>query len=48
MNPTFRGVTIDSSDEYENALDSIRVKSEFDSNLIDESDSQSPHAIHNM
>jgi hypothetical protein len=31
---------IDLSDEYENASDSIRVKHEFDSNVIDESDSQ--------
>jgi hypothetical protein len=29
---------IDSSDENENASDSIRVKCEFDSNVIDESD----------
>jgi hypothetical protein len=36
------GITIDSSDENENenASDSIRVKCEFDSNEIDESDSQ--------
>jgi hypothetical protein len=32
------GIKIDSSDELENAYDSIRVKREFDSNLIDESD----------
>jgi hypothetical protein len=32
---------IDCSDEYENASESIRIKSEFDSNVIDESDSQS-------
>jgi hypothetical protein len=37
---TFRGIIIDLSDEYENASDSIRVKCEFDSNLIDESDLQ--------
>jgi hypothetical protein len=37
---TFRGIMIDSSDENENASDSIRVKCEFDSNAIDESDSQ--------
>jgi hypothetical protein len=37
---TFRGIMIDSSDEYENASDSIRVKREFDSNVIDESDLQ--------
>jgi hypothetical protein len=37
---TFRGVMIDSSDDQENALDSIRVKHEFDSNMIDENDSQ--------
>jgi hypothetical protein len=35
---TFRGISIDVSDEYENADDSIRVKFEFDSNEIDESD----------
>jgi hypothetical protein len=29
---------IDSSDEHKNASDSIRVKCEFDSNVIDESD----------
>jgi hypothetical protein len=33
---TFLGIKIDSSDEYENAADSIRVKCEFDSNEIDE------------
>jgi hypothetical protein len=32
------GITIDSSDEHENASDSIRVKDEFDSNVIDERD----------
>jgi hypothetical protein len=37
---TFLGIKIDSSDENENASDSIRVKSEFDSNMIDESDLQ--------
>jgi hypothetical protein len=37
---TFLGIKIDWSDENENALDSIRVKCEFDSNVIDESDSQ--------
>jgi hypothetical protein len=37
---TFLGIKIDSSDEDENASDSIRVKHEFDSNVIDESDSQ--------
>jgi hypothetical protein len=41
MNWTFRGITIDSSDENENADDSIRVNCEFDSNEIDESDLQS-------
>jgi hypothetical protein len=40
MNSTFRGITIVSSDKHENASDSIRVKCEFDSNLIDESDLQ--------
>jgi hypothetical protein len=38
MNWTFRGMTIDWSDEHENANDSIRVNREFDSNMIDESD----------
>jgi hypothetical protein len=40
MNSTFRGITIDGSDEYANASNSIRVKRESDSNVIDESDSQ--------
>jgi hypothetical protein len=35
---TLLGITIDSSDEDENALDSIRVNRELDSNEIDESD----------
>jgi hypothetical protein len=34
------GITIDSSDEFENADDSIRFNCELDSNEIDESDSQ--------
>jgi hypothetical protein len=38
---TFLGIKIDSSDNPQNASDSIRVKSEFDSNVIDESDLQS-------
>jgi hypothetical protein len=38
MNWTLRGIKIDWSDEYENASDSIRVKREFDSNVIDESE----------
>jgi hypothetical protein len=37
---TFLGIKIDSSDENENASDSIRVKLEFDSNVIDESEKQ--------
>jgi hypothetical protein len=37
---TLLGIKIDSSDESENASDSIRVKCEFDSNVIDESDPQ--------
>jgi hypothetical protein len=37
---TLLGITIDSSDEDENASDSIRVNREFDSNEIDESDLQ--------
>jgi hypothetical protein len=36
---TLFGIKIDSSDENENASDLIRVKCEFDSNVIDESDS---------
>jgi hypothetical protein len=40
MNWTFRGITIDWSDEDENANDSIRVNCEFDSNVIDKSDLQ--------
>jgi hypothetical protein len=38
MNSTFRGIAIDSSDESENADDSIRINREFDSNEIDKSD----------
>jgi hypothetical protein len=38
MNWTLRGITIDWSDDLENAPDSIRVKCEFDSNVIDESE----------
>jgi hypothetical protein len=37
---TLRGIRIDWSHENENAADLIRVKCEFDSNLIDEIDSQ--------
>jgi hypothetical protein len=37
---TFLGIKIDSSDEYENASRSIRVKCEFDSNVNAESDLQ--------
>jgi hypothetical protein len=37
---TFLGIKIDSSDEDENADDSIRVKCEFDSNVTDESNVQ--------
>jgi hypothetical protein len=37
---TFRGISIDLSDEYENADDSIRINREFDSNEIDERDLQ--------
>jgi hypothetical protein len=40
LNSTLRGIIIDRSDEYENTSDSIRVKYEFDSNVIDESDLQ--------
>jgi hypothetical protein len=35
-----RGSSIDRSDEWEKAYDSIRVNREFDSNVIDESDPQ--------
>jgi hypothetical protein len=38
MNWTFRGITMKSSEEDENADDSIRFKADFDSNEIDESD----------
>jgi hypothetical protein len=37
---TLRGITIDRSDEDENANDSIRVNLESDSNVINESESQ--------
>jgi hypothetical protein len=37
---TFLGIKIDSSDENKNASDSIRVKCEFDSNVIDDSKEQ--------
>jgi hypothetical protein len=40
INWTFRGITIDESDDFENASESIRVNREPDSNVIDESDSQ--------
>jgi hypothetical protein len=43
---TLLGIKIDSSDEFENASDSIRVKCEFDSNVIDESDSQEKKHAH--
>jgi hypothetical protein len=36
---TFRGISIESSDENEKASESIRINREFDSNEIDESDS---------
>jgi hypothetical protein len=39
-NNIVEGIQIDLSDEYENTSDSIRVKCEFDSNVIDESASQ--------
>jgi hypothetical protein len=35
---TFRGISIDLSDDRENACDSIRCNREFDSNEIDESE----------
>jgi hypothetical protein len=37
---TFCGIKIDSSDDPQNASDSIRIKCEFDSNAIDETDLQ--------
>jgi hypothetical protein len=37
---TLLGIKIDSTDEYENAFDSIRVNRESDSNVIDEDESQ--------
>jgi hypothetical protein len=40
INCTFRGIMIDSSDENENASDSIRFNDDGDSNEIDESDLQ--------
>jgi hypothetical protein len=40
MNSTFRGITIDSSFECENAFDSIRFNDDGNSNEIDESDLQ--------
>jgi hypothetical protein len=40
ISSTFRGITIDSSFEYENAEDSIRFNDDGDSNEIDESEAQ--------
>jgi hypothetical protein len=40
MNSTFRGISIDSSDDHPNAARSIRINREFDSNEIDERDLQ--------
>jgi hypothetical protein len=40
INCALRGITIDSSNEYENADDSIRVNRELDLNEMDESDLQ--------
>jgi hypothetical protein len=40
INNIVGGIKIDLSDEYENRFDSIRVKCEFDSNVIDESNLQ--------
>jgi hypothetical protein len=37
---TLRGINIDRSDENENAYESMCLNCEFDSKLIDESDSQ--------
>jgi hypothetical protein len=38
MNRIVRGISMDVSDDSENAFDSIRVNREFDSNEIDKSD----------
>jgi hypothetical protein len=38
MNWTVHGISINSNDDNENALDSIRINHEFDSNEINESD----------
>jgi hypothetical protein len=43
---TFLGIKIDSSDEYENSSDSIRVKCECDSNEIDVSYPQREKHFH--
>jgi hypothetical protein len=40
INWTFRGIEMDWSNDSQNGFDSIRVNREFDSNEIDESDSQ--------
>jgi hypothetical protein len=40
---TLRGITIDRSEEDENADDSIRVNTEFDSNEIDENSDNEKH-----
>jgi hypothetical protein len=40
INRTFWGISNDWSDENENTFDSMRFNCEFDSNVIDESDSQ--------
>jgi hypothetical protein len=42
---TLHGIAIDLSDEYENTSDSIRIKCEFDSNVIDESDLQYENSV---
>jgi hypothetical protein len=41
ISSTVRGISMDLSLEYENALDSIGINRDRDSNEIDESDSQS-------
>jgi hypothetical protein len=40
INNIVEGINMDRSDECENAIDSIRVKCEFDSKMTDKSDSQ--------
>jgi hypothetical protein len=41
----FHGISSDSSDQHDNAFDSIRINREFDSNEIDESEEQVSNMI---